>query len=151
MPIERSSTSLVRYLGATVKANTSSGKLSNVVSNGQGRERGRNPSVRRLSSVGLVQDSIKISEYQSALGYLESRGVSPLISKTMASVFVDAAKSQGQSVMALLESSNAQALALVNKAVIQRINQLRDGTTQLSSSNPSNNALNSTKARLIQP
>lgn len=150
MAVNRSSTSLVRYLGATVKANTSSGSLANTTQNARGGEVRNDPSVRRFTSTGLKQDSIKIADYQAALGYLESRGLDPIVAKTMAVVFVDVAKSQGVGVMSLLETSNPTALSLVNAEVFNRINQLRDLTSQLNSSSPIDNTA-SVPARRIGP
>jgi len=147
--VNRSSTSLVRYLGATVKANSSSGSLANVAQDTQGSVTRNDPSARRLSTPGLTQDSIKIADYQAALGYLGARGVDPLVAKTMAAVFVDAAKSEGVGVMSLLESTNTNALSLVNAQVFNRINQLRDLSSQLNSSSPVDNTA-SVPARRIQ-
>lgn len=139
MAVNRSSTSLVRYLGATVKANSSSGSLGNATQNARGGETRIDPSVRRLSQRGLTQDAIKIVDYQAALGHLEGRGVDPLVAKTMAAVFVDVAKSQGVGVMSLLETTNPTALSLVNAEVFNRMNQLRDLTSQLNGSSPIDN------------
>ena len=150
MAVNRSSTSLVRYLGATVKANTSSGVLGNTTQNARGGETRINPSVRRLTQRGLKQDAIKIADYQAALGYLEGLGVAPTVAKTMAVVFVDAAKSQGVGVMSLLESANATALSLANAEVFNRVNQLRDLTSQLNTSTPIDNTA-SVPARRIGP
>lgn len=137
--VNRSSTSLVRYLGTTVKANVAGGKLTNVISDGDGTQRRVDPSVRRQTTPGLVQDAIKISDYQAALGYLGQMGVDPLVAKTMAAVFVDVAKSQGRSVISLFETANDNDVALVNKEVLNRLNQLRDLSSQLSSSTPIDN------------
>ncbi len=139
MAVNRSSTSLVRYLGATVKANKSSGSLANVTQDARGGETRANPSVRRLTRRGQVQDSIKIADYQAALGYLGKLGVDPIVAKTMAVVFVDVAKSQGVGVMSLLESADATALSLANAEVFNRVIQLRDLTSQLNSSSPIDN------------
>ena len=149
MAVNRSSTSLVRYLGATVKANTTNGKLSNVVQNGQGTEARNNPAIRRQSTTGLVQDAIKISDYQSAIGYLGKRGIDPLVAKTMAAVFVDVAKSLGVGVMSLLESTSDGTLSLVNSEYFNRVNQLRDLSSQITSSNPIDNTA-SVPARRIR-
>ena len=150
MVVERTSTSLVRYLGATVKATQNQATLANVIIDGQGRERARNASVRRLANKNQGPAAIKINDFQSALGFLERRGAAPLVAKAMAAVFVDAAKSEGLSVMALLESANPTALSLVNASAFTRINQLRDLTSQLSGSIAIDNST-STKSRLIQP
>lgn len=151
MAVNRSSTSLVRYLGATVKANSAGGNsLANTVTDGTGGETRANPSVRRFGTTGLVQDSIKIADYQSALGYLGQRGVDPITAKTMAAVFVDVAKSQGVGVMSLLETSDPDALAVIDSQVFNRMNQLRDLTSQLSSSAAIDNTA-SVPARRIQP
>lgn len=149
MVVERSSTNLVRFLGASVKATQNQGKLVNSVSNGQGSERARNASVGRIANKNQGAASLNIGDYQSALGYLEQRGVPHLAAKAMAAVLVDSAKSQGMSVMKLLESSN-QHVSLVDNKVFDRINQLRDGTSQLSNSRPIDNG-QSTKARFIKP
>ena len=148
MAVNRSSTSLIRYLGTTVKAGSSgSSRTTNVTQDAVGGETRIDPAGRRMSQVGLKQDAIKIADYQAALGYLEQRGVDPLVAKTMAAVFVDVAKSQSVSVMSLFEN-NAD-LSLVNNEVLNRLNQLRDLSSQLSSSNPIDNTA-SVPARRIQ-
>jgi hypothetical protein len=118
-----------------------------VTQNARGGETRIDPAGRRFSQTGLQQDAIKIADYQAALGYLGQRGVDPLVAKTMAAVFVDVAKSQGVSVMSLFEN-NAD-LSLVNNEVLNRLNQLRDLSSQLSSSNPIDNTA-SVPARRIQ-
>ena len=148
MAVNRSSTSLVRYLGTTVKSGSSgSSRVTNVTQNARGGETRIDPAGRRFSQTGLQQDAIKIADYQAALGYLGQRGVDPLVAKTMAAVFVDVAKSQSVSVMSLFEN-NAD-LSLVNNEVLNRLNQLRDLSSQLSSSNPIDNTA-SVPARRIQ-
>jgi len=150
MAVNRSSTSLVRYLGATVKAANAGGNaLTNVATDNQGTETRNDPAVRVLSRRGQTQDSIKIADYQAALGYLGQRGVDPLVAKTMGAVFVDVAKSQGVSVMSLLETTDPTALALIDSQVFNRMNQLRDLTSQLSSSSSIDNTA-SVPARRIQ-
>lgn len=148
MAVNRSSTSLIRYLGTTVKAGSAgSSRVTNVTQNARGGETRNDPATRRLTSTGLQQDAIKIVDYQAALGYLGKRGVDPLVAKTMAAVFVDIAKSQGVSVMSLFEN-NAN-LSLVDNEVLNRLNQLRDLSSQLSSSSPIDNTA-SVPARRIQ-
>ena len=148
MAVNRSSTSLIRYLGTTVKSGSAgASKVTNVTQNARGGETRIDPAGRRMSQTGLQQDAIKIADYQAALGYLGKRGVDPLVAKTMAAVFVDVAKSQGVSVMSLFEN-NAD-LSLVNNEVLNRLNQLRDLSSQLSSSNPIDNTA-SVPARRIQ-
>lgn len=150
MAVNRSSTSLVRYLGTTVKAAQANGDvLTNVTQNARGGETRNNPAVRLFTSTNLQQDSINIKDYQAAIGYLGQRGVSPLVAKTMAAVFVDVAKSQGRSVMSLFETTNTNELALINKEVLNRLNQLRDLTSQLSNSRRISNTA-SVPARRIQ-
>lgn len=150
MTVERSSTNLVRFLGASVKATQNQGKLVNTVSNGQGGESTRrSASVGRLANRGQGAASINIADYQAALGYLELRGVPHLAAKAMAAVLVDSAKSQGIGVMKLLETSS-QRVSLSDNNVFNRINQLRDGTSQLSNSRPIDNS-KSTKSRFIKP
>ena len=150
MAVNRSSTSLIRYLGATVKAGSEGGaRITNVTQNARGGETRNDPAARRFSSVGLQQDTVKIADYQAALGYLGQRGVDPIAAKTMAAVFVDVAKSQGRSVMSLFEITTNDEIALVENEVLNRLNQLRDLSSQLSSSNPIDNTA-SVPARRIQ-
>lgn len=150
MAVNRSSTSLVRYLGTTVKAaNTGGDRLANVTQNARGGETRNDPSARRFSSVGLQQDAIKIADYQAALGYLGERGVDPLVAKTMAAVFVDVAKSQDRSVMSLFEITSDNEIALVENEVLNRLNQLRDLSSQLSSSSPVDNTASVPARRIL--
>src|SRR6056297_2098287 len=131
MTINRTSSSLVRYLGSNVKTTVSRGKLVNTVVRGQGNEQTRNAAVQRTDS-NLVPASVDIGDYQAAFAYLERRGVSPVAAQTMAVVFIDAAKANNQSVMSLLESASDEALAITNANTYTFINQLRNLTTQLS-------------------
>lgn len=150
MTVNRSSTSLVRYLGATVKAGKSGGsKLTNVASDVQGTVTRVDPATRLLTQTGLKQDSIKIADYQAALGYLGQRGIDPLVAKTMAAAFVDVAKSQGINVMSLLETTDPAKIAVIDAQVFNRMNQIRDLTSQLSTSSNIDNTA-SVPARRIQ-
>lgn len=150
MAVNRSSTSLIRYLGTTVKAGSGgSSRVTNITQDARGDETRVDPAGRRFSQVGLQQDAIKIADYQAALGYLGQMGVDPLVAKTMAAVFVDVAKSQGRNVMSLFETANASDIALIDKEVLNRLNQLRDLSSQLSSSSPIDNTA-SVPARRIQ-
>jgi len=134
MAANRISTNLVRYLGADLSARSNRGKLSNVVKDGQGREIVVPADAQRTFDTNLVPASINVGEFDAAQGYLQQRGAEPLAAKAMAVVMVDAARAQGVSVMALLEGSNTETLSLLEANTYRFINQLRDGTSQLSAS-----------------
>jgi hypothetical protein len=150
MTVNRVSTSLVRFFGAGVKAQQAGGKLSNLVSDGQGGETPMAADVQRFLTKGLTPASVNIHDYQSALGHLERLGASPLAAKAMALVFVDAAKAQGVSVMSLIESTNSSQLSLLSAETYKYINQLRDSTNQLSGSVAVDNSL-SLRSRYLIP
>lgn len=134
MTVNRVSTSLVRYLGADVSARNINGRLSNVVKNGQGTEIVQPADAQRTFSTNLVPASINVGEFDAARGFLQQRGAEPLAAKAMAVVFVDSARAQGVSVMSLLEGANADKIALLQAETYKFINQLRDGSSQLSGS-----------------
>ena len=134
MAANRISTNLVRYLGADVSARKSNGKLSNLVKDGQGREIVQPADAQRTFNTNLVPASINVGEFDAAQGYLQQRGAEPLAAKAMAVVMVDAARAQGVSVMSLLEGSNTERLSLLEANTYKFINQLRDGSSQLSAS-----------------
>jgi len=134
MAVNRVSTSLIRYLGAEVSARNNNGSLSNLVKSGQGREIVQPADTERVFNSSLVPASVKISEFDAAFGYLQNKGAAPLAAKAMALVMVDAAKAQGVGVMSLLEQRDGNKLALLDAQTFNYINQLRDGSSQLSSS-----------------
>ena len=134
MAVNRVSTSLVRYLGAEVSARNSSGSLSNLVKNGQGNELVQPADAQRVFNTDLTSASIKLSDYDAALGYLQNKGAEPLAAKAMAVVLVDSAKAQNVNVMSLIEQREGNKLALLEPKTFDYINQLRDGSSQLSSS-----------------
>ena len=140
MAAERSSTSLVRFLGAEVSARNTAGKLVNVVKDGLGGERTRDASSQRAGAENTEPASIKISDYEAALAHMQRNGAEPLAAKAMAVVIVDAARAQGVGVMSLLKDTVAQEMALVSEAAYIYINQLRDGSSQLSGSEAIDNA-----------
>jgi len=148
MAVNRVSTSLVRYLGAEVSAKTSRGSLRNVVRSGQGREIVRPADTIRASDLNLVNASVSVSQFDAARGYFENRGAEPLAAKAMALVMVDTAKAQGVSVMKLLDETNPQKIALLEAESYKYINQLRDGTSQLSGSKQTDNK-KSVRARYL--
>lgn len=140
MAAERSSTSLVRFFGAEISARNTAGKLANVVKDGLGGERTRDASSQRAGAENVEPASIKISDFEAALAHMQRNGVEPLAAKAMAVVMVDAAKAQGVGVMSLLKETSSQELALVSEEAYTFINQLRDGSSQLSGSKAINNA-----------
>lgn len=152
MAANRVSTSLVQFLGAEVSARRTGGKLANVVKGGVGGERFPDASSQRVGISAGASDiepgSIQISEYESALVYMQRNGAAPLAAKAMAVVMVDTAKAQGVSVMSLFNDTGSQEVALNNNAAYTYINQLRDGSSQLGGSEAINNA-NSLRARYI--
>jgi len=133
MAINRQSTSLVRFLGAEVSARQSNGKLANNVVSGLGGERTLPADFQRTANT-LEPDSIKIADYQAALGHMQGLGAEPLTAKAMAMVMVDAAKAQGVSVMSLIDTTSTEEMVLVSKTAYTYINQLRDGSSQLGAS-----------------
>ena len=148
MAVNRVSTSLVRYLGAEVAAQNTRGSLRNKVSSGQGTEIVSPADAQRVFNTGLTPASVNIKEFDAARGYFENRGAEPLAAKAMALVMVDAAKAQNLSVMRLLDGSNSDKIALLEAETYNYINQLRDGTSQLSGSKPNNNQT-SVRARYL--
>lgn len=138
MTVERSSTSLVRFLGAEVAARKTGGKLVNIIRNGLGGEIAPDASSQRVGeSAGAgnaVPASINIAEYEAALAHMQQNGAAPLAAKAMAVVMVDTAAAQGVNVMALLKTTGAREIALVSNAAYSYINQLRDLSSQLGGS-----------------
>ena len=140
MAINRTSTSLVRFLGAEVSARQTNGKLANNVVNGLGGERTQPADFQRTANT-LEPDSIKIADFQAALGHMQGLGAEPLAAKAMAMVLVDSAKAQGVAVMSLIDSASTTELALVSNTAYTYINQLRDGSSQLGSSQDIDNSV----------
>ena len=134
MAVNRTSTSLVRYLGAEVSARNNNGSLANVVQSGQGKEIVQPADSQRVFNSSLTPASVKIADFDAAFGYLQGKGATPLAAKAMALVIVDAAKAQGVSVMSILEQRNSNKLALLDAKTYNYINQLRDRSSQLSNS-----------------
>lgn len=148
MAVNRVSTSLISYLGAEVSARTSRGALRNVVRSGQGNEIVRPADTSRSANRNLTNASVKVADFDAAKGYFETRGATPLAAKAMALVMVDVAKAKGVSTMSLLDGSNKENIKLVEAEAYNYINQLREGTTQLSGSKPTNNKT-SVRARYL--
>lgn len=147
MTVNRTSTSLVRFLGAEVSARQTNGKLANNVKNGLGGERTL-PADQQRTANTLEPDSLNIAEYQAALAHMQRVGAEPLTAKAMAVVMVDAAKAQSVGVMSLIDSSSTTEMALVSNQAYIYINQLRDGSSQLGASQTINNA-NSLRSRYL--
>jgi hypothetical protein len=145
--VNRVSTSLVSYLGAEVSARNTRGGLRNTIKSGQGNEILAPADPGRASNKNLVNASVKIADFDAAKGYFESRGAAPLAAKAMALVLVDVAKAQGVSTMSLLDGSDKQKIKLIEAEAYNYINQLRETTTQLSGSKPTNNK--SVRARYL--
>jgi hypothetical protein len=139
MTVNRQSTSLVRFLGAEVSARQTNGKLANNVVNGLGGERTQPADFQRTANT-LEPDSIKIADFQAALGHMQGLGAEPLAAKAMAMVLVDSAKAQDVPVMSLIDSASTAELALVSNTAYTYINQLRDGSSQLGSSQDIDNS-----------
>ena len=133
MAVNRTSTSLVRFLGAEVSARQTNGKLSNNVKNGLGGERTQ-PADQQRTANTLEPEAINIAEYQAAFAHMQGAGAAPLAAKAMAVVMVDAAKAQGVGVMSLIDSASPTEVALVSNTAYTYINQLRDGSSQLGAS-----------------
>ena len=150
MAVNRVSTSLVRYLGAEVSARNTRGSLRNIVKSGQGSEIVSPADAPRASNLNLTNASVNIAEFDAARGYFENRGAAPLAAKSMALVMVDVAKAKSVSVMKLLDGSDTQSIKLLEADTYNYINQLRDGTSQLSGSNSTNNNT-SVRARYLLP
>jgi hypothetical protein len=148
MAVNRVSTSLVSYLGAEVSARNVRGGLRNIVKSGQGNEIVGPADTPRSSNLNLVNASVNIDEFDAAKGYFENRGAAPLAAKAMALVMVDAAKAQGVSTMSLLDGSDKQKIKLLEAQAYNYINQLREGTTQLSGSKTTDNKT-SVRARYL--
>ena len=140
MAVKRVSTQLVQFLGAEITARNTAGKLVNVVKDGLGGERTRQADSQRSGETNVQPASIKISDFQAALAHMQRNGVEPLAAKAMAVVMVDAAKAQGVGVMSLLKDTGAQEISLVNNNAYKFINQLRDGSSQLSGSEEIDNS-----------
>lgn len=134
MAVNRVSTQLVQFLGAEITARNTAGKLVNVVKDGLGGERTPQADSQRAGIVDVEPASIKISDFQAALAHMQRNGAEPLAAKAMAVVMVDTARAQGVGVMSLLRDTSAQEMALVNNTAYKFINQLRDGSSQLSGS-----------------
>lgn len=139
MVVNRSSTSLVRFLGAEVSARQSSGSLANVVKGGLGGEVAQPADTQRLANT-LAPASVKISEYQSALMHMQNQGAAPNAAKAMAMVMVDAAQAQGVGVMSLIKTNDVTKMGLVSNTAYAYINQLRDGSSQLGGSQSIDNS-----------
>lgn len=148
MAVNRVSTSLIRYLGAEVSATSTRGALRNKVSAGQGREIVNPADSQRVFNTGLTPASVNVDEFSAARGYFENRGATPLAAKAMALVMADIAKKQGQSVMKLVDDSDKQSIKLLESETYRYINQLRDGTSQLSGSTTTDNR-KSVRARYL--
>jgi len=133
MAANRTSTSLVRFLGAEVSARQSSGSLANTVKGGLGGEVAQPADTQRLANT-LTPASVKISDYQSALMHMQNSGAEPFAAKAMAMVLVDAAQAQGVGVMSLIKTTDVTKMALVSNSAYTYINQLRDGSSQLGGS-----------------
>ena len=139
MAVNRVSTSLVRYLGAEVAATDERGSLRNQVTAGQGTEIVQPADAQRVFNTGLSAASVNVDEFSAARGYFENRGAEPLAAKAMALVMSDIAKKKGVSVMKLVDDSNKQNIELLESETYRFINQLRDGTSQLSGSTTTDN------------
>ncbi len=139
MAVNRVSTSLVRYLGAEVSATSTRGSLRNKVASGQGNEIVQPADAQRVFNTGLTPASVNIGDFDAARGYFENRGSEPLAAKAMALVMSDIAKKKGVSVMELLDGSDKQSIKLLEAETYRFINQLRDGTSQLSGSTTTDN------------
>lgn len=148
MAVNRVSTSLVRYLGAEVSATSTRGSLRNKVNAGQGTEIVSPADSQRVFNTGLTPASVNIGEFDAARGYFENRGTEPLAAKAMALVMADIAKAQGTTVMRLLDDSDKQSIKLLEAETYNYINQLRDGTSQLSGSTTTDNR-KSVRARYL--
>lgn len=148
MAVNRISTSLVRYLGAEVSAKSTRGALRNTVKAGQGNEVVQPADTQRVFNTGLTPASVNINDFSAARGYFENRGATPLAAKAMALVMADIAKKEGVSVMKLVDDSNKQNIKLLEAETYRYINQLRDGTSQLSGSTATNNS-KSVRARYL--
>jgi len=148
MAVNRVSTSLVRYLGAEVSAKSTRGALRNTVRSGQGNEIVQPADAQRVFNTGLTPASVNVGEFDAARGYFENRGATPLAAKAMALVMADAAKARGISVMKLLDGSDKTSIKLLEAETYNYINQLRDGTSQLSGSAPTDNR-KSVRARYL--
>lgn len=148
MAVNRVSTSLVRYLGAEVSARSTRGSLRNTVKAGQGSEIVSPADAQRVFNTGLTPASVNVNEFTAARGYFENRGATPLAAKAMALVMVDSAKARGVSVMKLLDGSDTQKIKLLESETYNYINQLRDGTSQLSGSKAVDNRT-SVRARYL--
>ena len=133
MVVNRTSTSLVRFLGAEVSARQTNGKLANNVKHGLGGERTL-PADQQRKANTLEPDSLNIADFQAAFAHIQRLGAEPLAAKAMAMVMVDSAKAQGVDVMSLIDSSNTTEMSLVSNTAYTYINQLRDGSSQLGAS-----------------
>ena len=148
--VNRVSTSLIRYLGAEVSATSTRGALRNKVRAGQGIEIVQPADSQRVFNSGLTPASVNVGDFEAARGYFENRGATPLAAKAMALVMADIAKNNGVSVMKLLDDSDKENIKLLESQTYTYINQLRDGTSQLSGSTTTDNR-KSVRARYLLP
>lgn len=148
MAVNRVSTSLVRYLGAEVSPTSSRGALRNKIRAGQGIEIVQPADTQRVFDTGLTPASVNVGDFDAARGYFENRGATPLAAKAMALVMADIAKHNGVSVMKLMDDSDKQNIKLLESETYRYINQLRDGTSQLSGSTVTDNK-KSVRARYL--
>jgi len=148
--MNRTSTNLVKFFGAEVFASTISSSIGNVVVDGNGNEKSTSPANVRLSSDRVEEATINSSHYQIAVAHLERRGVAPLAAKAMALVFLDVAKIQNMTVMQLLDNTNDVDIKMVTAEAYKYINQLRNNTSSLARSQPTNNS-QSFRARYLIP
>lgn len=148
MAVNRVSTSLIRYLGAEVSPTSTRGALRNKIRDGQGIEIVQPADTQRVFNTGLTPASVNVSDFDAARGYFENRGATPLAAKAMALVMADIAKHNGVSVMKLVDDSDKQNIKLLEAETYRYINQLRDGTSQLSGSAPTDNK-KSVRARYL--
>ncbi len=148
MVVQRTSTSLVQFLGASITAKQRGGKLSNIISDGLGGERTIQADVTRIFNTNLTPASVNIAEFHAALGHLQSNNVAPLIAKTMALILTDVAAAQNINVMSLIDNTNINEMALVSNTAYTFINQLRDGSSQLTGSKSIDNS-KSLRARYL--
>lgn len=132
MAVNRTSTNLIRFLGAELSGEINRSSLSNVFRNNQGGERSIAADVLRMTDENLVPASININEFESAIAFLQRRNVAPNAVRAMAVVFVDVAERSGVSVMSILNNADKNVIGLLEARVYEYINQLRDGTSQLS-------------------
>ena len=148
MAVNRTSTSLTRFLGAQLSVEQSQGAFGNVFRRGDGTQRSRPAEISRLSEGDLFPASVNIEKYHAAVSFFQRRGAEPNVIPALAIGLIDVAKKLNQDVYSLLNVNDSNQLDLIEEKVYLYLNQLRDATNQLGSVNSVNNSTSLIRRRL---